>query len=129
MTKDEIKTLIDTKIAGQGTNVDGGGALATILNAILEQSEPLRVKDTLLETNEGISEAVFLELAGISLEQLIEAAAITDGNSTLYCTYKSKTPGFPEVSIRFGDTSDRMGEELEVVRDYEQKISIYYYEV
>lgn len=36
MTKEEIKTLIDTKIAGQGTNVDGGGALATILNGIVD---------------------------------------------------------------------------------------------
>lgn len=25
MTKEEIKALINTKIAGQGTNVDGGG--------------------------------------------------------------------------------------------------------
>ena len=36
MTKEEIKTLINTKIAGQGTNVDGGGALATVLNEIID---------------------------------------------------------------------------------------------
>lgn len=36
MTKEEIKALIDGKIAGQGTNIDGGGALATILNSIVD---------------------------------------------------------------------------------------------
>lgn len=35
MTKDEILALIDSAIAGQGTNVDGGGQLATILKGIV----------------------------------------------------------------------------------------------
>lgn len=47
MTKEEIKALIATAIAGQGTNVDGGGQLPNILNAIVDAipegggSEPL----------------------------------------------------------------------------------------
>lgn len=36
MTKDEIKALIDEKINGQGNQVDLGGALATVLNAIVD---------------------------------------------------------------------------------------------
>lgn len=36
MTKEEIKTLIAEKISGQGNQVDSGGALDAILNAIID---------------------------------------------------------------------------------------------
>lgn len=36
MTKEEILSLINGKIAGQGTAVDAGGALAPILSAIVD---------------------------------------------------------------------------------------------
>lgn len=36
MSKEEIKALIAAKIAGQGTMVDLGGALPTILDAIID---------------------------------------------------------------------------------------------
>lgn len=36
MTKEEIQALIDAKIAGQGTMVDVGGALPTILKEIVD---------------------------------------------------------------------------------------------
>lgn len=36
MTKDEIKTLVAAKIAGQGSQVDVGGGLPTILNEIID---------------------------------------------------------------------------------------------
>lgn len=36
MTKQEIKALIEKGIAGQGTNVDGGGYLSKILDAIVD---------------------------------------------------------------------------------------------
>lgn len=36
MTKDEIKTLIAEKISGQGNQVDIGGALAKILNELVD---------------------------------------------------------------------------------------------
>ena len=38
MTPNEIKNLIDQKIAGQGTMVDVGGALPTILKAIVDMA-------------------------------------------------------------------------------------------
>lgn len=39
MTKNEIQALIDAKIAGQGTNVDAGGALPLILGALAQQAK------------------------------------------------------------------------------------------
>lgn len=36
MTKDEIKALVAAKIAGQGSMVDVGGGLPTILNEIID---------------------------------------------------------------------------------------------
>lgn len=39
MTKNEIQALIDAKIAGQGTNVDAGGALPSILGAFAQQAK------------------------------------------------------------------------------------------
>lgn len=36
MTKDEIKSLVAAKIAGQGSMVDVGGGLPTILNEIID---------------------------------------------------------------------------------------------
>lgn len=46
MNKSEIAALIASAIAGQGTNVDAGGALPKILNAILGIiSVPIEVSD------------------------------------------------------------------------------------
>lgn len=39
MTKNEIQALIDARIAGQGTNVDAGGALPLILGALTQQAK------------------------------------------------------------------------------------------
>lgn len=39
MNKNEIQALIDAKIAGQGTNVDAGGALPSILGAFAQQAK------------------------------------------------------------------------------------------
>lgn len=39
MTKEQIQALIDAKIAGQGSAVDAGGALPTILSEILALAE------------------------------------------------------------------------------------------
>lgn len=45
MTKEQIQALIDGKIAGQGTNVDAGGALAAILGALAAAAAPIEVSD------------------------------------------------------------------------------------
>lgn len=51
MTPNEIKTLIDQKIAGQGSMVDVGGALPTILKEIVDMASdtPAPQKSALLE--------------------------------------------------------------------------------
>lgn len=36
MTKEEMKALVSTKIAGQGNQVDLGNALPELLNAIID---------------------------------------------------------------------------------------------
>ena len=50
MTTQQIKDLIASKIAGQGNQVDSGGALSTILDAIVDAvadaTKPLVVKMT-----------------------------------------------------------------------------------
>lgn len=45
MTKEQIQTLIDTKIVGQGNQVDIGGALAEILTELTAASAPIEVED------------------------------------------------------------------------------------
>lgn len=64
MEKTEILALIDKAIKGQGTNVDAGGALATILEAIVEAipSYVVEIKDA--EINSFISEERYEEING-----------------------------------------------------------------
>lgn len=45
MDKQQLIALINAKIAGQGTNVDAGGALAEILLALAGASAPIEVAD------------------------------------------------------------------------------------
>lgn len=66
MTKDEIKALISAKVAGQGDQVDAGGALSEILNALCDavDSAPkaVVVKETLSSTPIEISKERYNEL-------------------------------------------------------------------
>ena len=45
MKKDELQALIDAKIAGQGNQVDIGGALAEILTELTKSAKPVEVAD------------------------------------------------------------------------------------
>ena len=74
MNAQEIRSLIEQKIAGQGTNVDAGGALPAILEALVdavEESKPvvIEIKNIGL-TNVPISE--FLENMEINGEPATE---------------------------------------------------------
>lgn len=53
-TKDELKDLIASKIAGQGSAVDAGSALPEILSAIVDASSPIEVEDITKLTNEQL---------------------------------------------------------------------------
>lgn len=71
MTKQEIKDLIAAKIAGQGNQVDIGGVLADILNALVDGgSQPIRLTGTI---SEGDTLQDLIEV-GLTKEE-IEAAA------------------------------------------------------
>ena len=45
MTKEQIQALIDGKIAGQGNQIDIGGALSVILFALAAAAAPIEVSD------------------------------------------------------------------------------------
>ena len=57
MTKQEIQNLIEKGIAGQGTNVDAGGALANILSALLGGAFATEVED-ITDIDGGILDAL-----------------------------------------------------------------------
>lgn len=71
MNAQEIRSLIEQKIAGQGTNVDAGGALPAILEALvdaIEQSKPVEI--LLGESFEAETKAAAAEKLQISVSQL-----------------------------------------------------------
>lgn len=80
MTKQEIKEAIAKGIAGQGTNVDGGGYLPKILEAIVDAipeggaspvaPEPTIIINTGTETFENKNEQEAADLLGITVEEL-----------------------------------------------------------
>ena len=73
MTKEEIKALIAEKIAGQGNQVDSGGALADILNGIID-SIPQVLPPTTLDFT--LPEST---LGNVSAEEMAQGLGITVG--------------------------------------------------
>ena len=69
MTKDEIKALIAAKIAGQGTNVDAGSVLPTILNGIIDllPDAPAPTPQDIFDSLTVRTQKTFDDLAGTSL--------------------------------------------------------------
>lgn len=86
MTAQEIKDLIASKIAGQGSAVDAGSALPEILNAIVEKCMPA---DLIMDANglskgDEISEATSAALRKAAIlnydgELLLKLTTIPDG--------------------------------------------------
>ena len=80
MTTEEIKNLIDQKIAGQGTMVDVGGALPTILKEIVDMASQGGgggdVKPIIItgEPSEEMTTLAQLEAIGITLSEVTAAA-------------------------------------------------------
>lgn len=76
MTKQEIKDLIAAKIAGQGNQVDSGGALAEILDGIIDampaQKYPVPLKTNSLDENffENKTAEQTAEILGITIDEL-----------------------------------------------------------
>lgn len=119
MTKEEIKALISAKIAGQGNQVDSGGALDEILNAIVDaipsgggSGAPV-LKMTIDDVGKQYDNIAFMGLApsitertvnfavegktvqGVSLQNTADADdyidATTDGEGGFVATIPGKT--------------------------------------
>lgn len=72
MTLQEIKELVSKKIAGQGSQVDIGGALAEILNGIVDaisDTGTLLIKTPYGEFDQGVPIADFASAMEITVEQ------------------------------------------------------------
>lgn len=76
MTTEEIKTLIDQKIAGQGSMVDIGGALPTILKEIVDMAGQGGGGDTSLVLPEQYEVNTNTTITG-SYEEIAEECGIT----------------------------------------------------
>ena len=84
MNKETILALINAKIAGQGTNVDAGGALAAILSALAGAAAPIEVSDITALTAEQLD----------ALNVGDKVVKVTGTDKHLYVvTYKATTGG------------------------------------
>jgi len=84
MTREQIEELVSAKIAGQGTNVDAGGALAQVLSELAGAAAPIKVEDITKLTNEQLD----------ALNCGDKVVKVTGEQEHLYfVTYKAKTGG------------------------------------
>ena len=84
MNKQEIVDLINKAIAGQGNQVDSGGALAQILLELAHASKPIEVADITALTNE--------QLDALNVGDKVVKVTGTDKHLYLV-TYKATTGG------------------------------------
>ena len=84
MDKEQLIALIAAKIAGQGSQVDIGGALAEVLTALAGASAPIRVTD--------ITKLTDAQLDALNVGDKV--VKVTGEDEHLYLvTYKAKTGG------------------------------------
>ena len=84
MNQNEILALIDAKVAGQGSAIDQGGALASVLSALARAAAPIEVTDITKLTNE--------QLDGLNVGDKVVKVTGTDKHLYLV-TYKATTGG------------------------------------
>lgn len=84
MKQDELLALINAKIAGQGNQIDLGGALAEILSAVAGASLPIEVADITKLTDE--------QLDALNVGDKVVKVTGTDKHLYLV-TYKAETGG------------------------------------
>lgn len=114
MTKQEIKELVSKKIAGQGSQVDIGGALAEILNGIIDIAGAKKVEVPMLITFEDLTKAqaaAELQISESDLDSLFEADVVTTpgsgGTISLCLTSNSNTDDSKYAG--FGSTAGYLG--------------------
>ena len=84
MNQNEILALIDAKIAGQGSAIDQGGALASVLSILAKAAAPIEVTDITKLTDE--------QLDGLNVGDKVVKITGTDKHLYLV-TYKATTGG------------------------------------
>ena len=94
MTTNEIKTLIQNTIAGQGSQVDIGGKLADVLNALADAVS-------------GVSETVILQapidiISGTMTEQEFFAAFTIDGEPATREKFLALVPETMRIFAKVG---------------------------
>lgn len=95
MTKDELLALIEAKIAGQGNQIDIGGALASILSELAGRSSAIEVTD--------ITALTKAQLDSLSVGDRV--VKITGKQKHLYLvTYKGEGAG-EGICISYADAS------------------------
>ena len=142
MNAQEIRSLIEQKIAGQGTNVDAGGALPAILEALVDAVTPVVIEILNIGlTNEPISE--FLENMKINGELATEEKLLSlslekgpiickSHNDTLNVIYYCSISDDNERGFAFaaGGTDNNTGVRYSLKIDFKRgTASAVYYEV
>lgn len=67
-----MKALVAAKIAGQGTNIDGGGALSDLLNAIVDAIPEGGGGESLI-VNGTVNSSQFQITSGVSTREILDA--------------------------------------------------------
>ena len=84
MNKEQIVALINNAIAGQGNQIDSGGALAQILLALADAAKPIEVADITALTDE--------QLDALNVGDKVVKVTGTDKH-LYFVTYKATTGG------------------------------------
>lgn len=116
MNAQEIRSLIEQKIAGQGTNVDAGGALPAILEALVDAVAPVVIEisafladgtvQDVLNSIKVNGEVPTLEtLRSLSLEKHIVIKHSTIEIAVVYKYITNQTIQFVAGGKDFGDNA------------------------
>ena len=115
MTIQEIKELVSKKIAGQGSQVDIGGALAEILNGIIDIADGKKIVEvpnlTTFEDETKAQAAADLHISESDLDSLFEADVITTTgpSGTISLCLTSNINSVDNKYAGFGSTSGYLG--------------------
>lgn len=115
MTIQEIKELVSKKIAGQGSRVDIGGALAEILNGIIDMAgEKKEVFVPNLTSFSNVSKAqaaADLQISESDLDSLFEADVVTatGPNGTITLCSTNRYSGLNYQYAAFGSSAGEVG--------------------
>ena len=139
MTKEEIKALIDTKIAGQGSAVDAGSALPAILNGILElaATPPARKVIEITKTFQDVSienalTKIKINGAQVSsfseLEPYLETGTIINYRNYSNMEIVVRTDGGGSIYLMGGFFSSEYGEYFQLTLNPDENLNTFQFD-